>query len=122
LWASWPEPIEEAAAFANDERNIVAVHPSCNTAKGRADIMEFLESLQTGERKINKPRTYTPEEIEEKKKSVGGDFVSVKITAKQRDGLDELSRQGFNISHLLRKIIDQFLERHGLPEVEEVKK
>jgi 5-methylcytosine-specific restriction endonuclease McrA len=60
-------PIEEAVAHANNERNLVVLHPRCNLAKSGQDLEEFLERLAAGEQVIGAPKTWTPEQIEQRK-------------------------------------------------------
>jgi 5-methylcytosine-specific restriction endonuclease McrA len=59
---------EEAVSLANRKENLVLLHPSCNVVKGARDIEEIVEDIRAGRISLNKPRSWTPEEIEREKR------------------------------------------------------
>jgi hypothetical protein len=70
IWAECRNiSIKEMVEQANDENNLVLVHPSCNKQKRERDLEEHLERIDAGETSLTL-KIWTAEELEKEKKKL----------------------------------------------------
>jgi hypothetical protein len=64
MWAEQRISLEETIAGANAEKNLVALHPECNSRQQAIDLEEFLERVKDGELALGELKTLTAEDLE----------------------------------------------------------
>jgi 5-methylcytosine-specific restriction endonuclease McrA len=95
IWAEQHMDIQDAIRYANDENNLILVHPSCNSQKNALDIETFRERIDSGEIVPGELPRLTSEDIEREKQRL---FERGRVRKEIRAGRSQANHRGLVVS------------------------
>jgi hypothetical protein len=112
-WAELDIGLDEVILHANDETNLVVLHPGCNTTQNAIQMQEFLEKVDLPKPALRtSPKVLKPEDLSTSRKE---EVMSLRLNALYVAALERMAALDpkVTVSDHVRRAVKEYLARHG---------